>query len=176
MTLLNRFIQFADHLYCRECGRLRKPSNGMSNLAVTVSSYYECYMPNCPENGKAYYLSHCLNKRCNGPIDGRDSKACPNNWLICPQCASCCSTNVFENRYRILTENEHPVPSGLDRAVRERIGHAEKGEYFCYQCGSPLTEMVDRRDIDHACTNPNCRATYVINSFYQSLYSAYNPR
>ena len=168
MALLNRFIQFAEHLYCRECGRLRKPSEGLTALAVSVSTNFECYTSGCPEYGKPYYLSHCLNPDCAGPIDGRDSKQCPNNWLICPQCGSCCSTNVFERQYNRYVENGYQVSDWLRRAVENKIGHAEKNMHFCYKCGSLLESCLDRSDIDHIC--PNCGKEYKIDDFYRPRY------
>jgi hypothetical protein len=150
-----------------------KPSSDMSRLGVSVSTYFECFTPDCPEKGKPYYLSHCLNTDCVGPIDGRDSKECPNGWLICPQCGSCCSTNVFERRYKFLRENGYQVPLSLKRLIDNNAGHSENGEYFCYKCGSPLEAISGEQEIDHICTNPACRTEYHIGEFHRPKYNSW---
>ncbi len=171
MALLNRAVQFMDHLFCRECGRLMKPSDGLSKLASSVSTHFECYNPNCQEKGKQYYLSHCLNTDCVGPIDERDSKRCPNGLIICPRCASCCSSNVFERRYKNLKDNGYPIPLWLKSAIDEKKGHAEKNEYYCSKCGSILEPVIGTQDVDYTCSNPSCKSAYLIGEFHKRKYT-----
>lgn len=166
MTLLNRFAQFAEHLYCRECHRLMMPAGGLTNLGVTVSSRYECVSKDCAKRGIRIYLSHCFNPECGEPIDERDSAKCPNGWFICKQCATCCSN--YKNSQLLgfyKTYRPSAIPPGLELAVQNRIGHLEKGEYYCPSCGGALESVLDRSDLDHACTK--CGATYSISAFHQ---------
>ncbi|MBR5677905.1 MAG: hypothetical protein IKX20_07190 [Paludibacteraceae bacterium] len=169
VTLINRFNQFAKHLFCRECGRLMMPSMGLTNLGVSVSSHYECINSNCIKKGLKIYLSHCLNPDCQEPIDERDTKKCPNGWVICGRCATCCSHQVFSRRLSFLQEHRpDSIPLSLKRAVENHIGHLERDEIYCPQCGSKLEMIIGRSDLDYACTNKVCGATFLLEKLHRN--------
>ena len=172
VSLINRFNQFAEHLYCRECGHLMMPSKGMTNLGVTISSYYECGNNDCAQKGNKIYLSHCLNPECQDPIDERDSAKCPNGWVICKTCGTCCSSAERKRRYEFLRQHRpESILDSLRYAVENNVGHMEKEEYYCPKCGTALEAVIGRSDMDHVCTNPNCRETFTLDQWHRKPYN-----
>lgn len=158
VTLINRFNQFAPHLSCRECDKLMRPSSGITNFGATISTHYECYNISCGSRGKRIYLSHCLNPNCPEPIDSRDSAKCPNGWIICGTCGTCCSRAVYKRRYELLQANQpSAITQSLKDAINNNLGHKEKLEYYCPKCGMLLVPFDGgNKDFNYVCNNDNC--------------------
>ncbi len=143
------FAKFYEHLKCRLCGKLMRPAD-ISNFAGRAVNEFKCTTPDCKGKGSIIYLNHCFNKpKCNATIDSRDSKTCPNGQYICPECGGCCSTENFRNRLSYLNKNGGAISSWLINFVEHNLGHWEKGERFCFKCGSPMQ---------------NCGGIYVCNN------------
>lgn len=144
------FVKFYDHLKCRSCGKLMKPHD-ITNFTSKAITEFSCHTEGCECYGRVVYLNHCFNRlKCNATIDSRDSKKCPEDQYICPECGACCSTQNFRNRIMNLQMNGGKVSQGLLRFVQEDRGHWEKGEFYCYKCGALTKNKV--------C--PNCGAVY----------------
>ena len=125
---------------------------------VEVSDYYahlvtrfHCTNPKCSKFHESIYISKCFNWKCHGVIDERDDKKCPNNWVICPVCGSCCSNRIVEKRiYNRKMLGLGPAPS-LEDFVKMKKGHLEKDEFYCYKCGSITHNQGDRVFICPTC-------------------------
>ena len=136
---LKGFAKFYEHLKCRECGKLMRPLN-ITNFASHAVNQYQCVDEKCKGHGKIVYLNHCFNKqKCNATIDSRDSKQCPNEQYICPECGACCSTENFRRRINHLQMTGGEISRRLIDFVQYNLGHWEKNEYFCYKCGKPIS-------------------------------------
>ena len=156
-SYLKSFAKFYEHLKCRECGKLMKPSD-ITNFTSRAVSEFSCTNDNCNKKGTIVYLNHCFNKqKCNATIDSRDSKQCPNGQYICPECGACCSTNNFKLRISHLHMTGGYVSDRLRRFVEYDLGHWEKQKYFCYKCGNP---MQLRSNGVYVC--PNCNTQYCV--------------
>ena len=137
-SFLKSFAKFYEHLKCRHCSKLMKPHK-ISNFASRAVNEYSCDNSNCPNRGAVVYLNHCFNRpKCNATIDSRDSKQCPNDQYICPECGACCSTTNFRNRINHLKTTGGEISRWLYNFVANDLGHWEKGERFCYKCGKPM--------------------------------------
>lgn len=137
-SYLKSFATFYEHLKCRNCGMLMKPS-GITNFTTRAVTEFSCENEFCVEKGKAVYLNHCFNKQnCDAIIDSRDSKTCPNGQYICPECGACCSTGNFRKRIDNLHENGGYISKRLIEFVENELGHWEKKEFFCFKCGKPM--------------------------------------
>ena len=111
----------------------------ISNFAGRAVNEFSCSNPECKEHGNIIYLNHCFNKpKCNATIDSRDSMTCPNGQYICPECGGCCSTENFRKRLSNLNKTGGVKTSWLINFVEHDLGHWEKGERFCFSCGSPM--------------------------------------
>ncbi len=136
---LKSFAKFYEHLKCRECKKLMKPFD-ISNFASRAVSQFQCTDENCKGYKKIVYLNHCFNKqKCNATIDSRDSRQCPNEQYICPECGACCSTENFRRRISNLHITGGDISKRLLDFVQEDKGHWEKEQYFCYKCGNPMS-------------------------------------
>ena len=154
-SYLKSFAKFYEHLKCRECGKLMKPSD-ITNFTSRAVTEFSCTNDNCKKKGLIVYLNHCFNKqKCNATIDSRDSKQCPNGQYICPECGACCSTENFRLRISHLYMTGGFVSDRLRTFVEHDLGHWEKHEYFCYKCGN---SMQMRSDGHRVC--PNCETEY----------------
>ena len=150
-SYLKSFAKFYEHLSCRECGKLMKPK-GITNFTTRAVTEFSCANEQCKEHGKTVYLNHCFNKKnCNATIDSRDSKTCPNDQYICPECGACCSTENFKLRIQHLRTTGGYISERLVKFVENDLGHWEKGIYFCYKCGK---QMNERREC------PDCNVKY----------------
>lgn len=150
-SYLKSFAKFYEHLKCRECGKLMKP-RGITNFTTRAVTEFSCANVQCKEQGKTVYLNHCFNKKnCNATIDSRDSKTCPNDQYICPECGACCSTQNFKLRIAHLHTTGGYISERLIKFVENDLGHWEKGIYFCYKCGR---QMNDNREC------PECSVKY----------------
>lgn len=138
-SYLKSFIKFYEHLKCRECGKLMKPQ-GITNFTTKAINEFSCTNEDCVGKGRIVYLNHCFNKqKCNATIDSRDSMQCPNGQYICPECGACCSTENFKLRISHLEMTGGSISPWLIDFVRNKKGHWEKQEYFCYKCGKLMT-------------------------------------
>ena len=130
------FAKFYEHLKCRQCGKLLKPSK-LSNFHRLAVTEFHCNNEECAEFGNTVYLNHCFNTpKCNATIDSRESKKCPNGQYICPECGACCSTSIFRRIIENHNNNGGYTTDRLLELVNGNKGHWEKGERYCYKCGS----------------------------------------
>lgn len=149
-SYLKSFAKFYEHLKCRECGKLMKPSD-ISNFTTRAVTEFSCSNDSCINKGFIVYLNHCFNKqKCNSTIDSRDSRQCPNGQYICPECGACCSTENFRLRINHLHMTGGYISDRLRLFVKNNLGHWEKKEYFCHKCGNPMQLRSDGR---HVCLN-----------------------
>lgn len=152
------FYKFYEHLKCRKCGQLMKPRTSITNFHTRAVNEFMCADKNCSGYGEIVYLNHCFNRRnprirCNATIDSRDSRKCPNDQYICPECGGCCSTENFRNRLDNLKINGGDILPGLVYFVENELGHWERQEFYCYNCGKLM--------INGVC--PNCHIRYESN-------------
>lgn len=147
-SYLKSFAKFYEHLKCRECGKLMKPS-GITNFTSRAVTEFSCTNDNCKKKGFIVYLNHCFNKqKCNATIDSRDSKQCPNGQYICPECGACCSTENFRLRISHLHMTGGYISDRLRLFVENDLGHWEKHEYYCYKCGKLMSNSNDHFHCD----------------------------
>lgn len=112
-------------------------------FATQAVTEFTCTHNGCEMNGVSIYLNHCFNRsKCKSIIDSRDSKQCPNGQYICPECGGCCSTENFRNRISNLVMTGGFVSPWLENFVKSSLGHWEKSEYYCSDCGA-LMAMDD---------------------------------
>lgn len=135
---VNRFNRLMERLYCRDCDEILYPTD-ISHFAAYNIVRFKCQNDKCC-NKNEIYLNHCLNGKCNCIIDSRDSKKCEHGLYICSNCGSCCSHTQMQRRVSNLTETGGYIHLDLKNAVKYKLGHLERGEYFCHKCGSPTDE------------------------------------
>ena len=141
MALINRFNRLLKKLYCQDCNHILYPSDfGTSHFAAHTIVRFQCRNESCSNNDEIY-LNHCLNGKCNCIIDSRVSKRCDNGLFICDTCGSCCSHNMLERRLSNLKLTGGYIHDNLVKCVNEKLGHLERGEYFCYKCKSEMKEI-----------------------------------
>lgn len=138
LTLINKFNQLLEHLYCRECGELLYPTD--SNYSVNGATNFCCTNENCSQHGVRIYLNHCYSQRCRGVIDDRDAARCPNGLVICKKCGTCCTTEMFNFTLHRRMQTGSPIPDGLKYKVEHNAGHLDQSQFYCYKCGVRLTE------------------------------------
>lgn len=154
ISLINRFNRLLEKLYCQDCNHILYPSDfGTSHFAAHTVVRFQCRNDDCSNNDEIY-LNHCLNGQCNCIIDSRVSKRCDNGLFICDNCGSCCSHNMLERRLSNLKLTGGYIHDNLVKCVNEKLGHLERGEYFCYKCRSEMTEISN--DI-FQCSNCNVK-------------------
>lgn len=161
IALINRFNRLLEKLYCQDCNHILYPSDfGTGYFAAHTVVRFQCRNEACSNNDEIY-LNHCLNGQCNCIIDSRVSKRCDNGLFICDNCGSCCSHKQMETRLNNLLKNDNAdtpqkqwIISNLTDKVKNKKGHLEKGEYFCYNCKSEMTEISN--DI-FQCSNCNVK-------------------
>lgn len=147
-SYLKSFAKFYEHLKCRECGKLMKPSD-ITNFTSRAVTEFSCTNEGCSKKGFVVYLNHCFNKqKCNATIDSRDSKQCPNGQYICPECGACCSTENFRLRISHLHMAGGYISDRLRLFVENDLGHWEKHEYYCYKCGKLMSSSNDHFHCD----------------------------
>jgi len=162
IALINRFNRLLKKLYCQDCNHILYPSDfGTSHFAAHTIVRFQCRNEACSNNDEIY-LNHCLNGKCNCIIDSRVSKRCDNGLYICDTCGSCCSHNMLERRLSNLKLTGGYIHDNLVKCVNEKLGHLERGEYFCYRCKSEMTEI--NNDI-FQCSNCNVRYDTRIYNF-----------
>jgi protein-arginine kinase activator protein McsA len=89
------------------------------------------------------YISKCFNWKCNGVIDDRDTKKCPNGWNICSVCGSCCSNRIAEQRITHCTEIGIEPSRYFYEFLAHKLGHLEKKEFYCCKCGGLMNNIGD---------------------------------
>jgi cold shock CspA family protein len=152
--LINRFNRLLEKIYCQECNEILHPVETGLFAAHTIVRFC-CENSNCRQHKKEVYLNHCLNGKCNGIIDSRVSKKCNNGLFICDGCGSCCSHEMLKRRFNNLQTVGGYIHASLTRCVNQKLGHLERAEYFCYQCGNEMNETSN--DIFHC---NQCNVTY----------------
>lgn len=157
LGLLNKINIYLKHLNCRSCGHILKPNKEGYYSYYRISNFI-CSNSQC-DNKQTVYLNHCLGakktaikSRCDNLIDSRDTVRCnyskhtpANNYekygpYVCNLCGSCCSQKSLEKKHDELIQRKWNMQPGLDWKVRNKVGHLERGEIFCYKCG---TEMIN---------------------------------
>ena len=140
IAIVNKVMQKFKRLKCRGCGHLMfaNKSRGFNRY-----NYFSCVNPLCPEHGKSIYLNYCF-KCKRGLIDSRDTKRCPNNWYICPDCLSCCDDNMYARQVQLYILANKPVPDKLNAMLGH--GHNDKNIFFCPDCGSQILITKDEHD------------------------------
>jgi len=142
-AFLYRFVDFYEHMKCRECNRLMSPVE-VSNYGAYAATQFICNNKDCPEIEKPekeriVYLNHCFNRNtCGATIDSRDSQQCPNRQYICPQCGGCCSTENATRKIEQLKYTGGTISQRLLEIATMNLGHWENNEVYCYKCGKKL--------------------------------------
>ena len=148
----NKAIQKFKRLKCRDCGHLIFTDR---NYSYNRYNYFSCQNPSCKQHLKLVYLNFC--HQCKkGLIDSRDSVRCPNGWYICPTCLSCCNDQQYERQAQRYVIERRPIPPRIQSMLGK--GHNDKGEFFCYQCGVLLEEVLVEKNKRIVC--PNCNKDY----------------
>lgn len=149
IAITNKVMRKYKQLKCRSCGHLMFADD---NNSFNRYTYFSCINPLCPENRKSIYLNYCY-KCKKGLIDSRDSKKCPNNWYICPECFSCCDNAIFEKQARKYTLANKPIPERVKWLMGQ--GHNDKGIFFCPNCGNQFKINESKRFYCQNCNNTN---------------------
>jgi len=146
IALINRFNRLLEKLYCHDCNHILFPVDTSNYAAHTVVRFH-CINETCSNNDEIY-LNHCLNGQCNCIIDSRVSQRCDNGLFICDNCGSCCSHSMLERRLNNLNLADIPntplkqkIINDLIYKLKNKLGHLERGEYFCYKCKAEMTEV-----------------------------------
>ena len=141
-SIINRANSIIEHLYCRECGEMLEPVQ-VSNYYTHLVTHFHCTNKSCGKHHEKIYISKCFNWKCNGVIDDRDTKKCPNSWNICPECGSCCSNRIAQQRINNCNEvGIRPNPYFID-FINNIRGHLEKRLFYCWKCGKLTTQVGD---------------------------------
>ena len=150
---INRLNRLLDRIKCKECAKILRPSK-QTNFGFYRVSHFHCNNSECSQFHKEIYLTHCLNSKCANVIDDRVAKKCPNGFIICDVCGSCCSNEQFARRIDTLKTNGQSVPQSLIDMYSKREGHWEKTECYCYKCQK---EMVEDKNGDFVCKECNIK-------------------
>lgn len=150
--IANKAMQKFKRLKCKECGHLIFTDR---NYSFNRYNYFACQNPSCKQYLKTVYLNFC--HQCKkGLIDSRDSVRCPNGWYICPTCLSCCNDQQFERQAQRYVIERRPIPPRLQSMLGQ--GHNDKNQFFCYQCGVMLEEILVENEKKIVC--PNCNKDF----------------
>lgn len=134
--IINKIRYFIEHLKCHECGHLLFARD---NAYFNKYNHFTCRNKTCKKYGNDVYLNYCY--KCNGFIDSREVKRCPNGLYICPRCLSCCDDDLFERKAEDYIRRGQEVPMGIRFELGH--GHNDKGMYFCPHCGQQMKIEVD---------------------------------
>lgn len=166
-SIINRANSIIEHLYCRVCGEMLEPVN-MSNYLAHLVTHFHCTNTTCEKYHHRIYISKCFNWKCNGIIDDRDTKKCPNGWNICPECGSCCSNRTAGQRIANNKELGIQTNPYLIDFFERKLGHLEKREFFCWKCGRLMNHIGDSV---YEC--PTCGVRYERKKYdYEPRYSS----
>lgn len=144
ISTINRFNRLLEGMYCEECTDILFPIED-SHFAHHRVVRFHCENTDCSQLHNEIYLHHCLNGKCNGIIDSRKSKKCSNGLYICSDknCGCCCSHDMMNRRHSNLQSTGGYIHENLRNAVENKLGHLERAEHFCYQCGELMDELGD---------------------------------
>ncbi|MDR0954725.1 MAG: hypothetical protein LBM20_05015 [Rikenellaceae bacterium] len=145
LDTIGKISRISANIYCESCGSILFPVKRSDKEYVNYYNLFSCPNKNCNQHEIKIYLSHCHTSNCRGVIDSRHHKKCPNGMHICPECFGCCSEKFYQNQKRLMGTSGIPTPVSLSRAIENRLGHNDKGEFFCHKCGVEL--------IDNKCVN-----------------------
>lgn len=139
VSVVNRVNRLLEKLKCNSCEKLMRDAT-TSEFAFYRVNTFHCTNPDCKDNHKTVYLTHCLNWKCLNIIDSRISKTCANGWYICDKCNNCCSQEKIDFRYQNLLTNaafnpNNPRHQKLKFQVDNKLGHLERNEVFNYKTG-----------------------------------------
>lgn len=139
VSVVNRVNRLLEKLKCNSCEKLMRDAS-TSEFAFYRVNTFHCTNPDCKDNHKTVYLTHCLNWKCLNIIDSRISKTCANGWYICDKCNNCCSQEKIDFRYQNLLTNaafnpNNPRHQKLKFQVDNKLGHLERNEVFNYKTG-----------------------------------------
>lgn len=153
---INRLNRLLNRIRCTDCQHILKPSKQTYFGFYRVAHFYcnndDHYGTKCPSFHEEIYLTHCLNSKCINVIDSRVAKRCPNGFIICDICGSCCSNEQFVRRKQTLEINGQSVKQKLLDLINNKAGHWEKAECYCYKCGK---EMIEDKGGDFTCKECN---------------------
>lgn len=172
-SIINRANSIIEHLYCRECEDMLEPVD-ISNFNTHLVTKFHCTNPNCGQHHIPIYISKCFNWKCNGVIDERDTKKCPNGWNICQECGSCCSNRVALQRISHCQENGIVPNRYFVDFLNNNLGHLEKREFYCYKCGRITREVSGYAKETHICSE--CGVSYNRNLFDFDPNRAYDAK
>lgn len=139
-SIINRANSIVEHLYCRECGEMLEPVQ-VSNYYTHLVTYFHCTNTSCGKNHDKIYISKCFNWKCNGVIDDRNTQKCPNGWNICPECGSCCSNRIAQQRINNCNELGTSLNRYFIDFINNNRGHLEKRKFYCWKCGNLTTNI-----------------------------------
>lgn len=172
-SLINRANSILEHLYCRECEEMLEPVE-ISNYYTHLVTKFHCTNPLCGKFHESIYISKCFNWKCHGVIDERDDKKCPNSWVICPVCGSCCSNRIIEQRLNNRMKlGLGPAPF-LEDFIRMKLGHLEKREFYCYKCGNKMENNGTSLFVCRACGTEYNRQPYDYEARYAPSNNSYD--
>jgi hypothetical protein len=135
LNVINKVNRFLEHLKCRSCKEILRPIK-KTNYSFWGVSDFHCTNDGCSKKEEVIYISHCLNGKCEGIIDSRDSTRCrPENhedcgWYVCNYCNACCNSPQLEKRewvYKNILHKDYPC---------HLVGHKDLGQLCCNKCGS----------------------------------------
>ncbi len=152
--LINRFNLLLERLYCNCCNHILYPAETGDFTAHTVIRF-RCVNGECLKKDEIVYLNHCLNGQCNNIIDSREVKSCPNGLFICGNCGCCCSHAMFKRRADNLTTVGRSISRDLSLKIQEKLGHLERGEYYCFKGHGKMEETSTDKF-----TCPQCQVEY----------------
>lgn len=135
--IINKIRNFIEHLKCHECGHLLFARD---NSYFNKYNHFSCRNKTCNELGNDVYLNYCF--KCNGFIDSREVKRCPNGLYICPKCLSCCDDDLFERKAEDYIRRGKEVPMNIRFELGH--GHNNRGMYFCPYCGQQMKDVHDQ--------------------------------
>lgn len=163
---INRLNRLLERIKCNECSKILRPSK-QSNFGFYRVSNFHCKNDACQSKDKEVYLTHCLNSKCTNVIDDRVAKRCPNGFIICDKCGSCCSNEQFSRRIESLKANGQTLSQKLTSMLSEQKGHWEKAECYCYKCQN---EMIAKGGT-FSCKS--CSISYDRNEVYIKFFKGY---
>lgn len=132
---LNWFCLHYEHLTCKKCGYSLEPTEQNHYNAHRLTFFY-CNNPQCEEFHNSIYINHCFQIECNHIIDSRDSKRCPNGFVICQKCGTCCAKSQFERKVQAGVS----LGVYINRLYEENRFHLDNGEFYCPHCGTLLLD------------------------------------
>ena len=164
---INRMNRLIKRLNCKECNSILRPLN-QSHFGFYRVSRFECTNQDCSSEKVEIYLTHCLNGRCNNIIDSRVAKKCPNGFIICDKCGSCCSNSQFHRRINNLQKTGNLIPNKTYELAKGKKGHLEELKCYCYSCQNLMTE--DKYG------NQKCDRCKIEYNLFNSFITSYKKR